>query len=316
MIFKNFFFYFGDGELGNQIFQYCFIRSHTPKNSIVITCSFQELSNFIDFNDDIKIFIIKNKIVRYFCIKLANRFLKIFAKLRLISSTDVDYKIYKNTTIEGKKIIKLKGFFPLTYIYPRYFQNEFFFKSKVVNALRVKNLHKIKCQEFIKKIPSNCTPVAVHVRSQIRNSNEIETFKIFGQSTALPIDYFYDCINWFDKKLRNPFYIILSDNPNYVKEKFSHLKNKVFSKNDINVDLLIISTCSYGILSNSSVSWWGSYLSGKRKIFFAPMYWMGWRSKLLMQGYGVPSYCSLIDPNKYKDNNYYFKLSEVKKHEY
>ena len=35
-----------------------------------------------------------------------------------------------------------------------------------------------------------------------------------------------------------------------------------------------------------------------------------------MQGYGVPSYCSLIDPNKYKDNNYYFKLSEVKKHEY
>jgi hypothetical protein len=37
----------------------------------------------------------------------------------------------------------------------------------------------------------------------------------------------------------------------------------------------------------------------KKKIFFAPMYWMGWRSRLIMQGHGVPTYCTLIDPNKY-----------------
>ena len=293
------FFYFGDGELCNQIFQYCFIRSHVPKKSIVITCYFEELSNLIDFNDDIKIVVIKNRIARRFCMIIANRFLKIAAKLRLLSSINVDSKIYKNTTIEGKKIIKLKGFFALTYIYPRYFQNEFFFKGKVAKDLRVKNIHKIKCQEFINKIPSNFTPIAVHVRSQIRNGNEIETFKIFGRSTTLPIDYFYDCIAWFEKNIANPYYIILSDNADYAKEKFSHLKNKVFSKNSIEVDLLVISTCSYGILSNSSVSWWGSYLSKKRKKFFAPMYWMGWRSRLIMQGHGVPAYCTLIDPNKY-----------------
>jgi len=205
----------------------------------------------------------------------------------------------ENSLIEGKKIIKTKGFFSTTYIHPRYFQNRFFFKSNVVNNLRIKKIHKTKCQDFINKIPPNFTPIAVHIRSQLRNNNEIDTFKIFGQSTVLPINYFYDCIDWFEKNINNPYYIILSDNPNYVKKKFSYLKNKIFSENSVEVDLLIISNCSYGVLSNSSISWWGSYLSKKKKKFFAPKYWMGWKSRIEAQKYGTPIYCTLVDPNKY-----------------
>ena len=95
----------------------------------------------------------------------------------------------------------------------------------------------------------------------------------------------------------NPYYIIVSDNYDYAKKKFSYLKNKAYSQNPVEVDLLIISSCSYGILSNSSISWWGCHLSKKRKKFFAPKYWLGWKSKLEMQKYGVPIDCTLIDPN-------------------
>lgn len=296
---KNIFLFFGNGELGNQLFQYCFIRSNVPKNSILITTHFVELNKLINLDNNVKIVTIKNKILKFFLNKLINKFLFVLSKIRLLTSINTDLKIIENTPIEGKKIITTKGFFSITYIYPRYFQNKFFFKSIVADNLRIKKIHKIKSKDFMNKISTKFTPIAVHVRSQLRNNNEVDTFKIFGQTTVLPINYFYECINWFEKNIKNPYYIILSDNPNYVKKKFSYLKNKIFSKNSIEVDLLIISNCSYGVLSNSSISWWGSYLSKKKKIFFAPKYWMGWKSKIEVQKYGTPIYCTLVDPNKY-----------------
>ena len=300
---SKFFVFFGYGELGNQIFQYAFFQSYLPKNSVVITSNICEISKFIDFDDGLKFIKLKNRFLKFFCQKFLNKFFIILSKLKIINSIDTELLEYDGFKYEGKKIKKVKGLFPITFIYPRYFQNEFFFKDEIVRNLKFKKDHILNAKKFMKNLPYNVEPVFIHIRSTRRN-NEYKKFKIFGKvGVDLPDKYFYECIKWFETHINNPFYIIVSDNIEFVKDKFSFLKNKIYSNNNIFIDLHIISECKYGIMSNSSVSWWGSYFSRTKSKIFAPKYWYGWKSKITHQGYAIPKYAETIDPNIFLKEN-------------
>ena len=294
---SNFFFFFGYGELGNQMFQYVFFRSYLPNNSIIITCNINEIKKFIDLDKNFKFIEIKNKFLKLFCQKLLNKFFIILSKLRVINSIDTELMQYKKFKYEGKKVFNKKGLIPITFIYPRYFQNKHFFNEDIANNLNFKRNHLESAKEFFKKLPHNTTPIFIHVRS-CRRHNEFKKFKIFGKTGVdLPDGYFNKGIQWFNNNIENPYYIIMSDNLDFVKKKFSFLKNKVFSNNNIYTDLLIIAMCNNGIMSNSSISWWGSYYAKNKNKIFAPKYWYGWKSKITHQAYAVPDYAETIDPN-------------------
>jgi len=292
----KFFLFFGYGELGNQIFQYAFFQSYLPKNSVVITSNICEISKFIDLDDKLKFIKLKNRFLKFFCQKFLNKFFIILSKLKIVNSIDTELLEHDGFKYEGKKIVKKKGLLPFTFIFPRYFQNDFFFKKEIIKNLRVKKVHLEKAKNFMKKLPSNVEPTFIHVRTCKRN-NEFEKFRIFGKRTDLPDDYFFQGMEWFNNNIDKPFYIIMSDNFKLVKKKFDHFNNKIISDNDIFTDILIISMCKYGVMSNSSVSWWGSYICKNKKKIFAPKYWYGWRSQITHQGYAVPKYAETIDPN-------------------
>ena len=57
--------FFGDGYLGNQLFQYSFIKSHL-KPKILLTTNFSALIEFIEKDNKIKIFNLKNRSLIFF----------------------------------------------------------------------------------------------------------------------------------------------------------------------------------------------------------------------------------------------------------
>lgn len=116
---------------------------------------------------------------------------------------------------------------------------------------------------------------------------------------ALPINYYKKNIKWFVKNIQNPYFIFLTDNIQITKKYFSFLKNKQISTNEVGVDFHIMINCKYGILSNSSISWWGGYLMKNRKILFGPKYWLGWKRKIEFQAGAEPSFAKLQDPNNF-----------------
>lgn len=71
-------------------------------------------------------------------------------------------------------------------------------------------------------------------------------------------------------------YIILSDDLEWCKENIK-LNNAVYVDNYWNGDALwLMSQCSYFIISNSSFSWWGAYLSkNSNKKVISPSIWVG-----------------------------------------
>lgn len=86
--------------------------------------------------------------------------------------------------------------------------------------------------------------------------------------------YYQLHINWFIKALfsidnwKDHNIIIFSDDIGYAKIHFECLSNVFFSEHKTPMqDVCLMSQCDNHILSNSSISWWGAYLSKQKNVF-------------------------------------------------
>lgn len=90
-------------------------------------------------------------------------------------------------------------------------------------------------------------------------------------------------MNMMLEKFKNPIFIILGDDKNYLQKQFKEKNNILISDNAPELDLSIMSLCGAGILSASSFAWWGAYYARtynkETNYFLAPKYWLGHRIK-------------------------------------
>lgn len=111
----------------------------------------------------------------------------------------------------------------------------------------------------------------------------------------LPKTYFSKAIERISEDTKNPFFIFLSDDPSYTRDCFLEVDNKLISKENMQVDLALMTLCEYGIASNSSFSWWGAQMMKKRRKVIFPKYWYGWKKKVLSHNDIVPSWGIELD---------------------
>ena len=126
------------------------------------------------------------------------------------------------------------------------------------------------CSHYRKHILSK-EVVALHVRrgDYITDSNFV----------LLEIDYYIEALKYFpDLEI-----MVLSDDINWCREQFVGKKFKFSSSNDPFIDLCLMSFCDYHIISNSSFSWWGSWLAKSKKTIAPQKWFMGefssWNTK-------------------------------------
>jgi hypothetical protein len=302
------YFFFGDGELGNQLFQFAFLKNRIKKNELLVTTNFNQLIKISSIDKSIRLLNLKNKYLVFFLRRIFIYILIFFSLIKIINSINVKKKRILGTVREENCIIKKKGILPITFVYPCFFQSKFFFKKIINSDFRFKKEFIFEAIKFLKEIPKKFNQVFVHIRQGKSYKKDLDALdaihfrdyqiiKFLGKKgIALPIKYYKNRISWFNKNISNPYFVFLTDNIEFVEKNFSSLKNKVFSKNKIAVDLQIMIHCKYGIMSNSSISWWGGYLMKKRKIVFANKYWLGWKKKIIFQAGGEPHFAKLIDP--------------------
>ena len=156
--------FFGDGYLGNQLFQYSFIKYHL-KPKILLTTNFSALIDFIQDDKKIKIISVENKIIVFFLRRIFIFILKFLSLLRLINSILLETDRYKGTVIEGQKIIKRTGILPITFVFPHFFQNKKFHNNKSKNFIKIKKKYINLAQNFLKSLPTNNSKIIfLHVR--------------------------------------------------------------------------------------------------------------------------------------------------------
>lgn len=119
------------------------------------------------------------------------------------------------------------------------------------------------CKEIIDTLER---PIALHVRrgDYLTNSEN---------HPPCTKDYFQRAIELFDES--RPI-MVFSDDPNWCNKQFPEDRFLVSEGFDNLTDLCLMSLCGDFIISNSSYSWWGSWLSqNNEKTIVAPSRWFG-----------------------------------------
>lgn len=186
--------------------------------------------------------------------------------------------IYQNPNNEPKETIDVVDIFNYgellynenyNYYLNGYWQSEKYF-------LNISDLIREQLQptiEIIEKLKQqiNGKSVSLHVRrTDYVTSNgfhPVQTIEYYNKAIETIEDY--------DQLF------VFSDDINWCKENLKY-KNILFVENQDNLeDMWLMSLCDHNIISNSSFSWWGSWLNrNKNKIVISPKNWFGSQSNL------------------------------------
>lgn len=118
-----------------------------------------------------------------------------------------------------------------------------------------------------RKFVFDSNSVAIHVRRGDYINNKLH--QITDEN------YFKNAVNIFHEKLKNPTFYIFSDDLLWCKNFFKE-SNFIFmesNKSEIH-DFYLMQKCKHKIISNSTFSWWPSYLSDSNSMIICPSKWI------------------------------------------
>lgn len=277
--------FFEGGRLGNQLFQYSGLRKICLSDRLYIYGMHSLKKNFLDIKT-----IKSNVLFDYLMRRVGQKRLSFLSnKLRIIGFIEkklVDGEI-QYTRHPG--IIKSIYFCPTVY-----FQSEKLIDKKTASELKLKPSILEKSQNIISYKPSHFSDCFfVHIRR-----GDYATFPSKELSAMLPKEWYCKQMDAVRARYSNPFFIIVTDDVIYAKDQFQNQADVFISCEQEEVDLGIMSLCKGGILSASSFSWWGAYLSRKNNpnsLYIAPKFWLGYQSREWIPSHIETNWISYVD---------------------
>ena len=212
------------GWLGNQMFQYAFLYAANKKTGIDI--------GFDHAN--------KPMLTKVFDIKTKDSGKMIQSKY-LHENNTCEY-IDPSSIEDGTDLL---GYFQ-NYKYVQEYENDLK-NIFVFNEKKYK-----KCYSFMKEFKERIKKdlVSIHVRrTDFLKAPDIHD--VCGEK------YFSDALGHFTK---DNFFVIFTDDPEFAEHSFINIPC-IIMNNSTEEDLILMSLCDHNIISNSSYSWWGSWLN-------------------------------------------------------
>lgn len=279
--------FISDGRLGNQLFQYTFLNTSAKGNEKIITVNMEQFVDKFEIKNQNFI----HKKLGKFSMFFVRKILKPYVLKGLLGINLIGYIKQNRSEISALPSFERSyGLLPITLVETDFFQSEDFFDKNKVD-FSIKEQYIQEAQEFLAQVPQDSTKIFIHVR---RGDYVFESY-LEIQGIDLPKSYFIKAMREIAKEVQNPFFVFLSDDSSYVECCFENVKNKIISKNSMVTDLAIMSLCEYGIVSNSSFSWWGAYMMKDKKKVIFPKYWYGWKSKVESHVNIQPSWAEIIE---------------------
>lgn len=183
--------------------------------------------------------------------------------------TDIDYNEpyfhYKEIKIDfdnKDKVLCLNGYFQSE----KYFINN---KDVIIDTFSPNDNDKLFLSNILNNYKNNeIELVSLHIRRG-------DYLKFPTIHPFIGLDYINNSISLFD----DYNILVFSDDINWCKENIKK-ENVFYINNEVKLEdyqeLWLMSLCDHNIISNSSFSWWGSYLNkNENKIIVAPKIWFG-----------------------------------------
>ena len=251
------------GGLGNQLFQTAaFLKYRRNKEKVIISflgdihipkrlnClnSIFESPNWLYFDNSKKL----NLLTKFFARSSAG--LRFGSYLPLVGINDRNF-YYEKSNFLNQRILFLDGYFNQDWTYSKLYTLFKIFRLKPINL----NKQQLKlCNQN----------VIIHIRGG--------DFISIKKLNICKVDYYKNSITYALSKGLKKF-IVISDDQKYskeiikeLKECFANLQISLLKSTSIENDFNIIRSSELAILSNSTFSWWASFLSNTKKEFLVP----------------------------------------------
>jgi Glycosyl transferase family 11 len=260
-------FYFAPGgRLGNQIFQLAFIMSVVREGERCILARMEGALRLFDHGLRVR-HLPQGLMYRVFDRIIIPCIVRPLCWARVVSSFQE-----RDGSLRHRK-----GLLPGVRVLQGYFQSESFIEAKVLARLCLLPAVQARGRDFLGALSAREGSrqfVFVHIRR-----TDYLQYTILGKKDpSLPFSYYTRTLQWFRENLDKPYFIFVGDDPDHLAKQFAWLDGKVVSRNDPTTDLAIMSQCTGGILSNSTLAWWGARLIERPLKVFGPRYWLGWKS--------------------------------------
>ncbi|MES3032182.1 MAG: alpha-1,2-fucosyltransferase [Patescibacteria group bacterium] len=272
------------GGMGNQMFQYALGRALSIKHNVSLKLDITFLNhrikmpnflrpNFSFRNFDLDVFNIQAEIAKPYEISFWNRPI-LFGPIMLI----IDAFLRKLAFLPGweKKYSfnnKALQFGPNTYL-EGFWQSEKYFLN-IASTIRKDFFLKKPISEATKKIQDdikNTNSICVHLR-RAHGGGDFHS--------KYDITYYEKGINYIAEKKKIEKIYVFSDDIEWCKENIKFNIPTVFVGSDSagvkgEGHLYLMSLCQNFVISNSTFSWWGAWLSDyASKIVVCPKQWFG-----------------------------------------
>jgi hypothetical protein len=271
------------GGLGNQLFQYTIGRLLAIKNNTTLKLY---ISNFkyennrsykLNYFNIQEAFATEEEVEKLIHVYYSNSlYARIHKKIHQNRPKykkkyfiESDYWIFEPELVKITSDVLLEGFWQ----HYKYYEN---IPQEILQELILKEEFKTSLtNSIINSIEQDDSSVSIHIRrgDYVSDPNNLNYFG------ALPMQYYYDAVNYVNENIQNPKFYIFSDDLNWVKDHFKI--NAPITFVDIAggikdyLELDAMSKCRHNIIANSSFSWWGAFLNKNTdKIIIAPKNWV------------------------------------------
>jgi hypothetical protein len=159
-----------------------------------------------------------------------------------------------------------------------YFQSARYFSQisvRIHEYFRVKEVYQTRFKDFLRN--NNLQPGsynAVHLRRSDYKGFVVKGLS--GDDFTLPEIYYEKAMSFLntDRPL-----IVVSDDPEYCREKFSTVSGVIISAEDAITDFQLLSHAADLVTSNSTFAWWAAWLNRQGGRIYCPKYFLGFKEQ-------------------------------------
>jgi hypothetical protein len=277
--------FYGEGRLGNQVFQYLALNHLAGARGRILAVGLEDLGASLDILGAPVTVITQQpwlkRAIKYLLVPWLLR--PVARYLRLLTYATEASDAPAASRAAGGHLAVRKGLVKgIAFVDGGYYQCAKYLTAPLpVTTLRVPAALQAGARASLSQATSGAPSASsafVHVRR-----GDFLTFSAFGQNdVALPEEYYRSAIAELARHLGPLRLIFVSDDPAWVQDRFADFPAKMIVSTSAAADLALMAECHAGILSNSTFALAAAIL-GQARLLIAPRYWLGFRAAVWLQ---------------------------------
>jgi hypothetical protein len=273
-------YFYGEGRLGNQIFQYQALSQIAKPGELIVAVGLEDLQRALELRGPKLVVLVRWRPVKLLVKYVINRFLiRPMARVLMLFNYAVEgvYRLAPAPGASGVMCMRLGLLSRITFVDGGHYQNSAYWPSLFPAPLfQLKEALRVHARSYLDRTcPSGFRSAFVHVRR-----SDYLTHTDYGLSDlSLPANYYRNALRELRARVDKLHFIFVTDDPKWVEATFADVTDKTIASFDASMDFAIMIECRCGIVANSTFSLTAALLIQHPTVVIAPLYWNGFRSK-------------------------------------